>query len=264
MIIIFAVVIPYCCYTPPPGPARDQYWWKPRGRSRTGVEPERNLQPVRVGHVGGLLHPGPGERGQQHGPRGQRHGRPLWGKQNAARGSKWGYKICASSSKASKGAESRMTLFVLDWYAAHEAYPPTPKSAVFISSLKKQYQIKACLMSAQPASLLWTLINILELEGTDDEMHLFCHFGKEPCRCRPTAFRAHCVNTKQLQSADIDKRQKGGLCQGYRFLGGWDYFFLWWITADITSQNAPNPERKKVCWGLTLRSWSFKVSRHDF
>ena len=60
-----------------PGPACDQYGRKSRGGGCAGVEPERNLQPVRVGHVGGVLHPGFGERGQQHGPRGQCHGRPL-------------------------------------------------------------------------------------------------------------------------------------------------------------------------------------------
>lgn len=34
-------------------------------------------------------------------------------------------------------------------------------------------------MRGQPASLLRTLINILELRGRDDEMYLLCHFGKK-------------------------------------------------------------------------------------
>lgn len=62
------------------GPACDQYGWKPSGSSGSGVEPERDLQPVRVGHIWGVLYSGFGERGQQHGPWGQRHGWPLRGK----------------------------------------------------------------------------------------------------------------------------------------------------------------------------------------
>lgn len=62
-----------------PGSACDQYGWKPCRRGCAGVEPEWNLQPVCVRHFGGLLHSGSGECGQQHGPRGKRHGWPLWG-----------------------------------------------------------------------------------------------------------------------------------------------------------------------------------------
>lgn len=40
----------------------------------------------------------------------------------------------------------------------------------------------------------------------------FVIFETSLCCCRPTNFRAHCVNTKQLQSADINKGKRG-LCQ---------------------------------------------------
>lgn len=110
---------------------------------------------------------------------------------------------------------------------------------LFFKENTKLHQIKAPLMSAKPSSLLGTLINILEPGGRHDEMYSFCCFWNKSCCCRPTDFRERNVNTKQIQSADINKRKRG-LCQGYRFLAGWDYFFVWWITADIRSQNAPN------------------------
>lgn len=108
-------------------------------------------------------------------------------------------------------------------------------------------------LNSRPArwGLLRTLINTLELAGRRDEMYLLCHFAKEPCCCRPTTFRARCVNMKQLQSADINKG-KGALCQPYRFLGAWDYFFLWLITADHFAQHTKSKNRRCAmswCWG---------------
>lgn len=113
------------------------------------------------------------------------------------------------------------------------------------------FKQQACSMSMRPAGLLRTLINTLELAGRRDEMYLLCHFAKEPCCCRPTIFRARCVNMKQLQSADINKGKRA-LCQPYRFLGAWDYFFLWLITADHFAQHTKSKNRRCAmswCWG---------------
>lgn len=82
------------------------------------------------------------------------------------------------------------------------------------------------------------------------------------CCCGPLSFRAHCVNTKQLQSADINK-VSWGVVLGYSvfiFLGGWD-FFPYWITGDITLQNVTNPKTEGRKSGRRVHS-IYSVTTH--
>lgn len=96
------------------GAARDQHGREPRSGSCAGVEPERDLQPLCVGHLGRLLQPGFGERGEQHGPGGQRHGGPLWGEQTV-RLPKSHVKKKTKQNNCSPGGKEQSCVFGFSW-----------------------------------------------------------------------------------------------------------------------------------------------------